>query len=104
MSGDEILKKLQKLMDAFATKGTTVSVRVTPYKTDVFRLFEQAYDGDYFSKDAKPLLTGDAIRGLLRAQWLQKFSADERNNAEKVMEDVLRSWDEWRFAWDQRRD
>jgi len=104
MSGDEILKKLQTLLDAFATKETTVSVRVAPYKTDVFRLFEQAYDGDYFSGDVKPLLTGDAIRGVLRAQWLQKFSDDERDNAEKVMEDVLCRWDEWRFAWDRKRD
>ena len=104
MTGDEILKKLQTHLDAFATKGTTVSVRVTPHKNDVFRLFEQAYDGGYFSGDVKPLLTGDAIRGVLYTQWLQKYSDDGRDNAEQVMEDVLRSWDEWRFAWDQRQD
>ena len=104
MNGEEILNQLQKSLDIFASTDNNICMADPKYKINVFRLFEQAYAGEYFSGNVRPLLTGEAISGALRARWLQRFSDDERDNAERAMEDVLFRWDEWRFAWDQRRD
>ncbi len=69
-----------------------------PYKRDIFNLFREAYKNKYFDSSSSPLLTGDAFRDALVARW---FTDDEKEDEKtRLLEQLVRKWDAWRYAWD----
>ena len=101
MTGEEIIEKLQGRLHGHL-KGYLGYLGQEPYKNDFFRLFREAYDGKFFDATARPRLTGDALRDLLEVRWIEAMDDEEAERARAIMEDLLRRWDEWRYAWDKR--
>ena len=100
MTQDEILRQLQSLLDQHY-KGMRGGIGERQYKSDFFRLFRDAYDQGYCDESAAPRLTGDSLRQVLMTRW---FDPVESQNVKRapLLNELLRMWDEWRYAWDQR--
>ncbi len=98
MSQQEIIKDLHDLLDSHL-KGGREYIGPEPYIGDFFKLFREAYQNHYFDVSSNPRLTGDALRDILRTRWFKQDGKDDQRL--KLMEDLLRRWDEWRYAWDK---
>lgn len=100
MEGERLRDKLREFLNEHLVQHRGY-LGQEPYKKDLFRLFKLAYEGNYFDVKASPRLTGDALRDWLQETWLAPMDGDQRERAEAIAEDLLRRWDEWRYAWDQ---
>jgi len=101
VDAEEILRRLQERLDLHR-RGALGYMGQKSYKDEFFRLFEAAYNGDYFNAESDRLLTGDAIRDSLEERWIAPLEGKDADDAHVVMEDLLKRWDEWRYAWDRR--
>lgn len=96
MSRNEILQKIidklnlhvQDALDLFNANG----------KSDMFKLFKEAYSGRFLNDDSSPRLHADAIRADL-LDGLRTVSKDEERNL-KVIDRFSIMWDDWRYAWE----
>ena len=101
MTGEEIIEKLQGRLHGHL-KGYLGYLGQESYKSDFFRLFVIAYNGNHFDVTAEPRLTGDALRDLLEVRWIAAMDDEEAERAKAIMEDMLRRRNEWQYAWDKR--
>lgn len=98
MTQEEIITRLIDHLDLYLTGGFG-SVHQDPYKSDIFKLFREAYNNGYCEHPSSPLLTGDALRDTLQVLW---DTGGEETQRQKLANEVLTMWDEWRYAWDHR--
>ena len=98
MTQEEIITRLIDHLDLYFTGGFG-SVHQDPYKSDIFKLFREAYNNGYCEHPSRPLLTGDALRDTLQVLW---DTGGEETQRQKLANEVLTMWDEWRYAWDHR--
>jgi hypothetical protein len=97
MSGEEILQKLNKLLDTRLKSGGSIYQPI--YKEDFFRLFAEAYHNKYFAPSASPRFTPVAIKDEFMSRWLGEET--EYNEKKAALLNVLLSmWDEWHYALD----
>ena len=101
MNRDEILQRLQDVLDGHV-KHYLGYLGQEPYKSNLFELFRLAYNGGHFDVNAAHRLTGDAIRDSFNDRWFIDLDDNERSVAQDVVDDLLRRWDEWHYAWDKR--
>jgi hypothetical protein len=98
MDGEEILVKLKDRIYAHAN--LDCSIYQAPYKDDYFKLFLEAYKGNYFDVSSHPRLTGQAIKDTFIERWLGE--ENEYNDRRlKLLNAVLAMWDEWFYALDK---
>jgi hypothetical protein len=102
MTQEEIITRLIDCLD-FHLRGEFGSVHQNPYKNDIFKLFREAYNSGYCEHTSRPLLTGDGLRDALQVRW-NTGGADKKTQRQKLANDVLTMWDEWRYAWDRMRN
>jgi hypothetical protein len=102
MTQEEIITRLVDQLD-FHLRGEFGSVHQNPYKNDIFKLFREAYISGYCEHTSRPLLTGDALRDALQVRW-NTGGADKKTQRQKLANDVLTMWDEWRYAWDRMQN
>jgi hypothetical protein len=105
MTAVEIITEFIKCLDYHMA--SDANVHQSHYKGDFFKLFREAYNGNHFDATAHPRLTGDALRDILQGtRWSESLSQLARWKSastpigQKLMEEVLAMWDEWRYAWD----
>src|SRR5687767_11936518 len=100
MTQDEIIAGLHKLLDQHL-KGMRGGIGERQYKSDFFTAFRNAYDEGHCDESTSPRLTGDALRQRLMARWFDPVQSQNVKRA-ALLDEFLRMWDEWRYAWDQR--
>ncbi len=97
MTGEEILKKMNALLDVHLRLGC--SIYQAGYKDDYFGLFLEAYRNRDFEASAQPRLTGDAIRDrFFGAGWMADADYDGTGPKAQLLNALLRMWDEWYYA------
>ena len=98
MTGEEILQKLNKLLDTRLKSGGSIYQAI--YKEDFFRLFIDAYRNNYFEPSASPRFTGVAIKDQCITRWMGE---DTEYNDKKMalLNALLSMWDEWYYALDK---
>ncbi|MCX5808305.1 MAG: hypothetical protein NTX36_02850 [Proteobacteria bacterium] len=94
MDGYEIIDKLNNIVNTHWEFKS--SVHQQGYKDDIFRLFLEAYRGNYFEPSAHPRLTGDAVRDIFFARYYTQENKEEEKL--KVLNAILNKWDEWYYA------
>ena len=102
MTPDEIIKRIIDYLDGHLG-GSRGSMHQEPYKGDFFKLFREAYDNGYFDESSRPGLRGDALREKIIERWFTGGDATDEKRWE-LMNEFSVTWDEWRYAWDQRDD
>jgi hypothetical protein len=100
MTQEEIITSLIERLDFHLDNGWPVH---QDYKNYIFKLFREAYNSGYCEHTSRPLLTGDALRDTLQVRW-NTGGADKKTQRQKLANDVLTVWDEWRYAWDRMRN
>jgi hypothetical protein len=100
MTQEEIITSLIERLDFHLDNGWPVH---QDYKNYIFKLFREAYNSGYCEHTSRPLLTGDALRDALQVRW-NTGGADKKTQRQKLANDVLTVWDEWRYAWDRMRN
>jgi hypothetical protein len=100
MTQEEIITSLIERLDFHLDNGWPVH---QDYKNYIFKLFREAYNSGYCEHTSRPLLTGDALRDALQVRW-NTGGADKKTQRQKLANDVLTMWDEWRYAWDRMRN
>jgi hypothetical protein len=70
-------------------------------RTNIFKLFREAYDNGYCEHPSSPLLTGDALRDILQNRW-DTGGTDTEAQRQKLTDAVLTMWNEWQYAWRRR--
>ena len=100
MTQNEIISDFQRLLDQHL-KGARGGIGERQYKSAFFKLFRAAYDEGYFDQTASPRLTADALRQTLISRW---FDPVESQNAKRaaLLDEALRMWHEWQYAWENR--
>ncbi|GEM_PF-1462142 len=98
MSGEEILQKLNKLLDARLKGGGSIYQPI--YKEDFFRLFADAYRNNYFEAPASPRFTAVAIKEQFMSRWLGE-ETEYNDKKAALLNALLLMWDEWYYALDK---
>ena len=98
MTQEGIIEQLQEYLDQHL-KGMRGAVSQEPYRGDFFKLFKEAYHNNYFDDSSGPILTADALTGVLCTRW---YTEDQELNEKKelLMDQLFSKWYEWRYAWD----
>jgi len=95
MTEEEIIQTLIDYLNQHLS-GTRGYIGHSPYKSDIFELFADAYRKGYLDVSSNPRLTADGLRQVLSARW----SAPDDDQGQRLMEGVLQMWREWQYAWD----
>jgi hypothetical protein len=92
--GQEIIRQMQVFVRYVIAIDS--DIRNHSNKSTLFELFKSAYYAGYFDQTAKLCLTGDALRIKLSEDGLVS-----RSKQNKILDDLVIMWDEWRYAWDR---
>lgn len=95
MTAPEIFRKIEEHLD-MTHKQILGNMRQDPYRSDLFKLFAEAYRNRFFDEESEPLLTGDAILVKLERRWVA-----DNEERRKLLWDFTTMWNDWRYAWDK---
>jgi hypothetical protein len=110
MTGEEILKKMNELLEVNLNWTGAFIDESSGIKGNFFKLFLEAYRNGDFESSANPRLTSDAISdAFFAAGWMgnadysgrkPKLMDESGHDDEKfkLLNDLLRMWNEWYYA------
>src|SRR5215813_9418291 len=109
MTAEEIIAAFVQCLDLHITANNPASIQQSHYKSEFFKLFREAYNGNHIDVDARPRLTADGLREILEGARssdklvLPRWKSASTPEGKALMEKVLAMWHEWQYAWDQPR-
>jgi hypothetical protein len=93
MRAQEIREELITMLEHY--RGNTSGL----YRTDLFRLFQTAYEHGYVTPKSEDPLTAEAIREVLIDRWRPDDNPTDHHTA-RLIEQVHLMWYEWTYALD----
>jgi len=100
MQAEEILDALEEYLRQYvgSTRGLAWQ---TPYKSDLFKFFMQAYKQGYVQSAGPAPLNGSAIRDELMARYQPGTPSPEQL---EFLEQIVILWDAWSYALDRYQE